>query len=97
MICSTFAPAQVPFYETPYQLIEKIRKPLPPEPDQPERYDFEYKRNGSVNLFAYFQPLAGWRHIKMKGVGLPQPLTLLSSYQPGGHFICRPPRICICK
>lgn len=46
------------FDETPYQLIEEVREPLPPEPDQPERYDFEYKRNGSVNLFAYFQPLA---------------------------------------
>lgn len=53
------------FDETPYQLIEEVRKPLPPEPDQPERYDFEYKRNGSVNLFAYFQPLAGWRHIEV--------------------------------
>ena len=53
------------FDETPYQLIEEIRTPLPPETDQPERYDFEYKRNGSVNLFAYFQPLAGWRHIEV--------------------------------
>jgi hypothetical protein len=53
------------FDETPYQLIEEVREPLPPEPDQPERYDFEYKRNGSVNLFAYFQPLAGWRHIEV--------------------------------
>jgi len=53
------------FDETPYQLIEEVRTPLPPEPDQPERYDFEYKRNGSVNLFAYFQPLAGWRHIEV--------------------------------
>jgi DDE superfamily endonuclease len=40
-------------------------RPLPPEPDQPERYDFEYKRNGSVNLFAFFQPLAGWRHVEV--------------------------------
>lgn len=45
------------FDETPYQLVEEVRQPLPPEPDQPERYDYEYKRNGSVNLFAYFQPL----------------------------------------
>lgn len=51
------------FDETPYQLVEEIRKPLPLEPNQPERYDFEYKRHKSVNLFAYFQPLAGWRHI----------------------------------
>ena len=27
------------FDETPYQLIEEVRKPLPPEPGQPERYD----------------------------------------------------------
>ena len=25
----------------------------------------EYKRNGTVNLFAYFQPLNGWRHIEV--------------------------------
>jgi hypothetical protein len=53
------------FDETPYQLVEEVRQPLPPEPDQPERYDYEYKRNGSVNLFAYFQPLTGWRHIEV--------------------------------
>lgn len=38
---------------------------MPPEPEQPERYDFEYKRNGTVNLFACFQPLTGWRHIEV--------------------------------
>ena len=27
------------FDETPYQLIEEVRKPLPSEPNQPERYD----------------------------------------------------------
>ena len=53
------------FDETPYQLVEEVRQPLPPGPDQPERYDYEYKRNGSVNLFAYFQPLTGWRHIEV--------------------------------
>ena len=53
------------FDECPYQLVEEVRLPLPPEPEQPERYDFEYKRNGTVNLFACFQPLAGWRHIEV--------------------------------
>ncbi|MCW5318707.1 hypothetical protein GTQ43_35045 [Nostoc sp. KVJ3] len=37
------------FDERPYQLVEEVRLPLPPEPEQPERYDFEYKRNGTVN------------------------------------------------
>lgn len=53
------------FDERPYQLVEEVRLPLPPEPKQPERYDFEYKRNGTVNLFACFQPWAGWRHIEV--------------------------------
>ncbi|MDF5711671.1 MAG: hypothetical protein PUP90_29325 [Nostoc sp. S4] len=38
---------------------------MPPEPEQPERYDYEYKRNGTVNLFACFEPLVGWRHIEV--------------------------------
>ena len=49
----------------PYPLLEDVREPLPAEPKQPERYDYEYKRNGSVNLFAIFEPLAGWRHIEV--------------------------------
>ncbi len=53
------------FDERPCQLIEDVREPLPPEPKQPERYDYEYKRNGNVNLFACFQPLAGWRHMEL--------------------------------
>ncbi|MBD6621317.1 IS630 family transposase [Komarekiella sp. 'clone 1'] len=51
--------------ERPYQLVEEVRLPLPPEPNQPERYDYEYKRNGVINLFAFFEPLAGWRHIEV--------------------------------
>lgn len=35
------------FDETPVQLIGEKRAPLPPEPGQPERYDYEYRRNGS--------------------------------------------------
>ena len=53
------------FDERPYQLVEEVRQPLPLQPGQPERYDYEYKRNGTVNLFAYFHPLAGWRHIEV--------------------------------
>jgi transposase len=53
------------FDERPYPLLEDIREPLPPEPEQPERYDYEYKRNGSVNLFAIFEPHKGWRHIEV--------------------------------
>lgn len=53
------------FDERPYLLLENIREPLPPEPEQPLRYDYEYKCNGSVNLFAIFEPHKGWRHIEV--------------------------------
>lgn len=53
------------FDERPYQLLEDVREPLPTQPKQLERYDYEYQRNGTVNLFACFQPLIGWRHIQV--------------------------------
>jgi hypothetical protein len=38
----------------------------------PVRYDYESQRNGTCNLFIFFQPLAGWRHVKItpQGAGL---------------------------
>lgn len=56
---------QVCIDERPCQLISQVRTPLPSEPGKPERYDYEYKREGTCNLFACFQPLAGWRHIQV--------------------------------
>jgi transposase len=53
------------FDELLVQLIAETRKPLPPKLGQPERFDYEYKRNGTRNLFFFFQPLAGWRHIRI--------------------------------
>ena len=51
------------FDECPYQLIGETRQPLPLKPGRPQRYDYEYQRNGSCNLFNFFQPLAKWRRI----------------------------------
>lgn len=51
------------FDESPYQLVEEARQPLPVEPGQPRRYDYEYRRMGSCNLFMIFQPAAGWRTV----------------------------------
>lgn len=51
------------FDETSKQLIEETRLPLPMKPGQVQRYDYEYQRNGTRNLFLFFEPLAGWRHI----------------------------------
>lgn len=53
------------FDETSKQLIEETRLPLPARPGQVERYDYEYRRNGVRNLFLFFEPLAGWRHIEV--------------------------------
>jgi hypothetical protein len=53
------------FDERPYQLVEETRLPLPAKPGRPARYDFEYKRQGTCNLFVFFQPLKGWRKVKV--------------------------------
>lgn len=53
------------FDERPVQLVSETRVPLPVEPGKPKRYDYEYKREGTCNLFAFFQPLQGWRQIKV--------------------------------
>ena len=53
------------FDEMPVQLIAETRTPQPCRPGVPQRIDYEYKRQGTANLFAFFQPLAGWRHLKV--------------------------------
>ena len=53
------------FDETNKQLIEETRMPLLMQPGQVQRFDYEYKRNGTRNLFLFFEPLAGWRHIEV--------------------------------
>lgn len=47
--------------ESSKQLIGEVRRPIPIEPGQPERFDSEYSRNGVANLFIAFEPLAGQR------------------------------------
>jgi transposase len=47
------------------QLIGEVRAPLPAQPGQPLRYDTEYKRNGTANIFMAFEPLAGQRYTKV--------------------------------
>jgi hypothetical protein len=53
------------FDESPYQLISEVREPLPATPGHPVRYDYEYRREGSCNLFMFLEPLQGWRHVKV--------------------------------
>lgn len=51
--------------ETSKQLIAETRIPVPMKPGQPARFDYEYERNGTANLFMLFAPLEGWRHVKV--------------------------------
>jgi transposase len=51
------------FDERPCPLIAEVRMPIPAEPGNLERYDFEYQRNGVVNLFGFFEPLAAERQM----------------------------------
>jgi hypothetical protein len=51
--------------EVPVQLVGETRVPLPPKPGQPKRYDYEYRRNGTANVFMVFEPLLGWRWVKV--------------------------------
>jgi hypothetical protein len=53
------------FDESPDQLVSEVRQPLPVAPGQPARYDYEYRREGTCNLFMCCQPLAGWRHVEV--------------------------------
>jgi hypothetical protein len=47
------------------QLVGEITQPLPLEAGQPSRYDYEYVRNGTSNLFMFFEPLAGQRFVEV--------------------------------
>jgi hypothetical protein len=53
------------FDESPYQMVSEVRQPLPVAPGQPRRYDDAYRREGTCNLFMFFEPLQGWRHVKV--------------------------------
>lgn len=47
------------------QLISEVCQPWPPRPGPPARYDSEYRREGTANLFLFVQPLRGWRQVKV--------------------------------
>ena len=51
--------------ETTKQLIKETRISLAAKPGRPARCDYEYERNGTVNLFMLFAPLEGWRHVEI--------------------------------
>ncbi len=52
--------------EQPVQLIGETRLSLPIEPGQPERYDYEYRRNGTAVNFMFTEPLTSWRKVDVR-------------------------------
>src|SRR6202041_6397 len=53
------------FDESPVQLIGEVRQPISARPGQLERYDYEYRRNGTVNLFVLLDVHRPWRKVKV--------------------------------
>ena len=51
------------FDETSTQLLADARPPIPTAPGHPRREDYEYRREGTRNLFLACESLAGWRHV----------------------------------
>ncbi len=49
--------------EASKQLVGEVAQPIPAGPGQPERFDYEYVRNGTANLFMVSEPLLGWRAV----------------------------------
>ena len=51
--------------ETSKQLLADTREPIQAQPGQPQRVDYEYKREGVADLFMFFEPLTGKRLVKV--------------------------------
>ena len=65
---------KVCFDELPYQIVAETRTAIPAQParegtpgrpGRPARVDYEYRRNGTANLFMSFDPDRGWRHVSV--------------------------------
>lgn len=59
--------AVVCFDETPRQLIGETRTPRAAEPGRRARFDYEYRRNGTANVFMFLDAHQSWRHAKVTG------------------------------
>jgi transposase len=53
------------FDESPTQLIGETRQPIPATPGQIERVDYEYRRNGTANLFVFLDAHRSWRKVNV--------------------------------
>ena len=53
------------FDEKSKQLLEDSRTPIPMKPGQAKKYDYEYRRKGTCNIFVAVEPKAGKHFIKV--------------------------------
>jgi hypothetical protein len=51
--------------EVPKQLLSDFKEPIFVEPERAERFDYAYQRHGVANLFMFFAPFLGQRHVKV--------------------------------
>lgn len=47
------------------QLVKETVEPIPAQPGQLLRQDYQYERNGTANLFMLCEPMVGWRHVEV--------------------------------
>ena len=52
--------------EQPVQLLKETRRPIEATPDHPRRVDYEYERAGTASVFAFAEPLSGWREVQVR-------------------------------
>src|SRR6202167_5987879 len=77
--------------ETSKQLVAETRVPVAAKPGQPARYDYEYKRNGTANLFMIFAPLEGWRHVEVTDRRAAADYAAILKDLSDRHFAKKPP------
>jgi len=53
------------FDESPTQMIGESRTPIPAKPGTRAKIDYEYRRNGTANLFVFLDAHRPWRHVKV--------------------------------
>jgi hypothetical protein len=86
---------QICLDEASTQLLKDARPPRMAKPGKPARHDFEYERNGTVNLFMVTEPLRGWRHVevterrtKLDWARVIKDLSTCATRMPSGSSSC---------
>ncbi|MGH6815006.1 MAG: IS630 family transposase [Hyphomicrobiaceae bacterium] len=74
------------FDESPTQLIGEVREPIPAKPGQLERFDCEYRRNGTANLFVFLDAHRSWRKVKVTDRRAAEDFAACMRELSDGHF-----------